>query len=215
MASFLQRLPKVAISILNWNGWQDTIECLESVRGLRYTNYLTIVVDNGSWNDSVERIRAWAKQALPDQAAFVEYTRETALSGGNPSSEAQLDAAESPNRLVLIRNEESLGFTGGNNVAIQYALKRRGAAGYVMYLNNDAALHPDCLTELVSADRRAGAGIVGAVTRNRATGKLGFAGEAETYAVVRLFFPASFAGPGICAMWRPTSTHPPGWTEQP
>ena len=39
-----QRLPKVAISILNWNGWQDTIKCLESVRGLRYTNYLTIVV---------------------------------------------------------------------------------------------------------------------------------------------------------------------------
>src|SRR5208337_3935714 len=91
--------PLVAISILNWNGWRDTLECLESVRRLHYPNYLTVVVDNGSRNDSVERIRAWAKEALPDQAAFLEYTCETALGGGNPSSEAQLDAAESPNRL--------------------------------------------------------------------------------------------------------------------
>jgi GT2 family glycosyltransferase len=178
------------ISILNWNGWQDTIECLESVRRLDYPNYLTVVVDNGSWDDSVARIRAWAKQALPVQAAFLEYTREGALGGGNPSSEAQLDAAESPSRLVLIRNEENLGFTGGNNVAIRYALERRGAADFVLFLNNDAVLEPACLTELVSADRRADAGVVGAVTRDRATGDLLFAGLDEKYPVARLFFPA-------------------------
>jgi hypothetical protein len=187
-----QRLPKVAINILNWNGWQDTIECLESVRRLDYPNYLTVVVDNGSWNDSVERIRAWATEALPDQAAYVEYTRETALGGGNPSSEAQLDVARSPNRLVLIRNEENLGFTGGNNVAIRYALGRRGAADFVLLLNNDAVLEPACLTELVSAGRRADAGVVGAVTRDRATGELLFAGLDEKYPVARMFFPALF-----------------------
>ncbi len=185
--------PRVAISILNWNGWQDTLECLESVRRLDYPNYLSVVVDNGSWDDSVARIRAWAKQALPVQAAFVEYTRETALGGGDPSAEAQLDAAESPNRLVLIRNQENLGFTGGNNVAIRYALGRRGAADYVLLLNNDAVLEPGCLTELVSADRRAAAGVVGAVTRDRATGKLLFAGCDEKYPVARLFFPALFS----------------------
>ena len=43
--------PLVAISILNWNGWRDTLECLESVRRLDYPNYLAIVVDNGSWDD--------------------------------------------------------------------------------------------------------------------------------------------------------------------
>ena len=26
----IQKWPKVAIIILNWNGWKDTIECLES-----------------------------------------------------------------------------------------------------------------------------------------------------------------------------------------
>jgi len=40
--------PKVSIIILNWNGLEDTIECLESLRKITYPNYEVIVVDNGS-----------------------------------------------------------------------------------------------------------------------------------------------------------------------
>jgi len=47
--------PKVAIIILNWNGWRDTIECLESLQHITYPNYQIIVVDNGSTNNSIER----------------------------------------------------------------------------------------------------------------------------------------------------------------
>jgi GT2 family glycosyltransferase len=187
-----QRLPKVAISILNWNRWRDTIECLESVRELRYTNYLTIVVDNGSWNDSAGRIAAWARERLGSGHVLAEYSRETALQGGEASTEQALGGVPSSSRLVVIRNQENLGFTGGNNVAIRYALERGGAADFVLFLNNDAVLEPACLTELVSAVRRANAGVVGAVTRDRATGELLFAGVDEKYPVARLFFPALF-----------------------
>ena len=40
--------PKVSIIILNWNGCEDTVECLESVYQIAYPNYDVIVVDNGS-----------------------------------------------------------------------------------------------------------------------------------------------------------------------
>jgi cellulose synthase/poly-beta-1,6-N-acetylglucosamine synthase-like glycosyltransferase len=40
--------PKVSIIILNWNGLEDTIECLESLKKITYLNYEVIVVDNGS-----------------------------------------------------------------------------------------------------------------------------------------------------------------------
>ena len=39
--------PKVFIIVLNWNGLQDTLECLESVYKLEYLNFEVIVVDNG------------------------------------------------------------------------------------------------------------------------------------------------------------------------
>jgi len=40
--------PKVSIIILNWNGLEDTIECLESLRKITYPNYEIIIVDNAS-----------------------------------------------------------------------------------------------------------------------------------------------------------------------
>jgi len=47
--------PKVSIIILNWNGWEDTIECLESLYQITYPNYDVIVVDNGSEDESVDK----------------------------------------------------------------------------------------------------------------------------------------------------------------
>ena len=49
--------PKVSIIILNWNGKEDTIECLESLRKLDYPNYDVIVVDNGSTDGSCEILK--------------------------------------------------------------------------------------------------------------------------------------------------------------
>jgi GT2 family glycosyltransferase len=48
--------PSVAIVVLNWNGWRDTLPCLESLAGLRYSNTWVIVVDNGSTDESAEVI---------------------------------------------------------------------------------------------------------------------------------------------------------------
>jgi len=52
---------KVYLIILNYNGWQDTIECLESVLRNDYTNYQVIVIDNNSPNNSMEYLRAWTE----------------------------------------------------------------------------------------------------------------------------------------------------------
>ena len=51
---------RVAVVVLNWNGWRDTVECLESVLRSDYPNYRVVVCDNGSTDDSVANIRAWA-----------------------------------------------------------------------------------------------------------------------------------------------------------
>lgn len=54
--------PKVYISVLNWNGAEKTIQCLQSLEQLDYPNYQVVVVDNASTDRSVEQIR----QAYPD-----------------------------------------------------------------------------------------------------------------------------------------------------
>jgi len=46
--------PKVNIVILNWNGKENTINCLESLKLTTYSNYKVIIVDNGSTDGSVK-----------------------------------------------------------------------------------------------------------------------------------------------------------------
>lgn len=50
--------PRVVIIILNWNNKSDTIECLDSMRDLAYTNYEIVVVDQNSTDGSREAIAA-------------------------------------------------------------------------------------------------------------------------------------------------------------
>jgi len=47
-------LPKVSLVIVNWNGLEDTIECLDSLRQITYPNYDVILVDNDSEGDDVK-----------------------------------------------------------------------------------------------------------------------------------------------------------------
>lgn len=50
--------PKVTVITLNWNGRDDTIECVASLERLNYPNYEIVVVDNGSTDGSVPALRA-------------------------------------------------------------------------------------------------------------------------------------------------------------
>jgi len=50
--------PKVAIIIVNWNGREDTLDCLRSLSHLTYQNYRIILVDNGSNDGSSAAVEA-------------------------------------------------------------------------------------------------------------------------------------------------------------
>ena len=70
--------PRVAVIILNWNGKDDTLECLASVQQIAYPNLETIVVDNGSRDDSVEAFR----QRFP-AISVIATSENLGYAGGN------------------------------------------------------------------------------------------------------------------------------------
>lgn len=47
---------KVIICIVNWNDYRKTIECLESLKQLKYENFRILLIDNGSVDGSIEKI---------------------------------------------------------------------------------------------------------------------------------------------------------------
>ena len=79
--------------VLNWNGWQDTLACLRSLAEQTAQPLHVCVVDNGSTNDSVERIRAF------------------------------LGEVSSATVFTLIENGANTGFAKGSNTGIHEALR--------------------------------------------------------------------------------------------
>ena len=154
-------MPKVAIIILNWNGWKDTVKCLESLYQINYPNYDVIVVDNGSEDNSVQKIREYCEGKIKAESTFfeynsnnkpiyvLEYTKEQAEIGGNFKRERYFSKLPSNRKLRLILNGKNYGFAGGNNVGIRYSLKAL-SPDYIMLLNNDTiAVDKEFLTKLV------------------------------------------------------------------
>jgi len=106
-------MPSINIILLNWNGIEDTVECLRSIEKLTYPNVTAIVVDNGSKDNQAKRIA----DSFPDA--------------------------------VVLPQKENLGFCGGCNVGIKYALDHE--ADYVMLLNNDTVVTPGLIEDLLGA----------------------------------------------------------------
>ena len=67
----------------------------------------------------------------------------------NASRDGSIEKLEGlfPNQITLLRNAANLGFSGGNNVGIKYALKQ--SADYIMLLNNDTKVGADFLKPLL------------------------------------------------------------------
>jgi GT2 family glycosyltransferase len=162
--------PDVCAVVVNWNGWADTIECLETLLRSTGVALQVVVCDNGSEDGSLDRIRAWADGRLPaagDPAGrlsalsspplpkplrYAEYDRAAAEAGGDAGGDAPL---------VLVRTGANLGFAGGCNVGMRFALARESHP-YVWLLNNDTVVRTDTLLHLVrEAERSPGAGMVG------------------------------------------------------
>src|SRR3990167_1012568 len=48
---------RVAVVMVNWNGWQDTLEAYESLKQSTFTDWEVICVDNASADDSVAMLQ--------------------------------------------------------------------------------------------------------------------------------------------------------------
>jgi GT2 family glycosyltransferase len=163
----------VYIVVLNWNGWRDTIECLESLFRLDYPSYTVIVCDNASTDNSLEWIQSWADGELPapcPNQRLAYLTNPPVLKPIECILYAEpfsgIGASLLGRSLVLIQNGSNRGFAAGCNVGIRYAMVHDNC-DFVWLLNNDTVVAKDALLKM--AERmlgEPGLGICGSVLMN-------------------------------------------------
>lgn len=49
-------MPKIGIVISNYNGWQDTLKCLDSLKEQTFQDFEVVLLDDASTNDSVQQL---------------------------------------------------------------------------------------------------------------------------------------------------------------
>lgn len=108
--------PFISIIILNWNGLNDTINCLNSLKKITYPNYEIIVVDNGSKNDECRKI----KEKYGDYAKFICNEKNIGFTGGNNVALKQI-IAENKNEYVLLLNNDTEVKENFLDIQIEYA----------------------------------------------------------------------------------------------
>ena len=153
----------VSIVILNWNGWRDTIECLESIYLNNYHNYNVIVVDNDSNDESINKIKEYCNGKIKIESSFFKYNQyNKPIEILEPEPDDNIlnkDNYESQSlRLFLIKNDRNVGFAEGNNIGIKYALDNLNP-DYVLLLNNDTVVDKGFLVEMLKvseSDNRIG-----------------------------------------------------------
>jgi len=122
---------KVYIVIVNYNKFNDTIECLESVLKSSYTDFQIFVVDNSSDSRPVQQLSKWVADnnyntvttAFPDLVFPLTpkpidhiVINEEDFTNSNEAFENKITIVKSTNR----------GFAAANNVVLSYLLKKSG-----------------------------------------------------------------------------------------
>jgi len=159
------RNPSVAVIIVNWNRWKDTIKCFKTVCGSNYTDYRVVICDNHSSDDSHERLQSFLKAGFSpiEKKRFSTIdlfdfkSRIDSFQIYGPHCTFPWSQSISPD-IVLLRTKINLGFAAGNNTAIIFA-KRWFAPNYYWILNNDTWVISDALPSMIDRmvnDRKAG-----------------------------------------------------------
>jgi len=155
--------PKVAIIILNWNSFEDTIDCLDSIDGLDYDNIEIIIVDNASKDESVEKIRYWCIQNRIRCHQFSYEPDDLKIESIIQTENDDDSSSKSVNKeLVLLELSRNTGFCLGNNIGMKQAAADK--AEFFLVLNNDTTVSPNFLKPMIQAAQQdENIGLVGGI----------------------------------------------------
>lgn len=69
----------VLFVVLNYNGWRETLTCMDAVLAQTYKQFQVLLIDNGSHDESVSRLEKYSKNP---NVTFVKHSKNLGFAGG-------------------------------------------------------------------------------------------------------------------------------------
>ena len=149
----------VSIILVNYKGWNDSIECIESLLKLSLKNFQIILVDNASPDDSIAHVCDWADGAIKATTKNGELSYLSQPHHPKPldfrlisTEDLAFNKKETriKEKLIIIKSKQNNGFSAGNNIGIDFALANSNPK-YIWLLNNDTVVPPLTLEYLLES----------------------------------------------------------------
>ena len=125
-------LPKIFVVILNFNGYENTKNCIESLKKVSNSNFKIIVVDNASTDNSVEKL----KKNYSDLQYIVSNKNNGYGAGMNAGAKFAL---ENKADLILLTNNDIIFTENFFKPLIDFILKKKNigiVSPKVIYLDD-------------------------------------------------------------------------------
>src|SRR5881396_206945 len=119
----------VGVVVVNWNGWRDTLACLESLARATPGPRSVVVVDNGSTDGSVDTLTSWAATRDGLRVVILAAGANRGFSAGNNLGLAHLARDSGITHFLLLNNDATVAPTFFAEMA--RALEQVPAAGLV------------------------------------------------------------------------------------
>lgn len=136
----------VNVIIVNYNCWEDTIECVESILQSSYSNFTIHIVDNNSSDNSILSIENYLAK---NNQEFISIDSSIFKKNLNVNS-----------KIILIKHDKNDGFSAGNNVVIK-KLITDNKEEFVWLINPDTVVEKEVMQDLVKLAKTNQKAIIG------------------------------------------------------
>ncbi len=128
---------KLAVIVLTWKDWQNTLKCLESIHQQDYNKFKVFIVDNHSNDETFNKINAWSKNKIKITDKLLKHKnkklkildlRKKKLNSNNLNKF----------KFIFVENKKNLGCGLGHNSGYKIALKHNFE--FIARIDNDMVL---------------------------------------------------------------------------
>ncbi len=131
----------VYIVLINYNGWEHTVECVDSIFRNSYQNFKIVIVDNNSTAD-----------LKIEQNFCNDFSKNMKIIFAEKGSLTDYNANDK--QILLIKNNSNDGFAAGCNCAFNY-IRKQDDYKYVWLLGSDNVIDKNALNNLIEYMKKA------------------------------------------------------------
>ncbi|MCM5663488.1 glycosyltransferase family 2 protein [Galbibacter mesophilus] len=142
--------PNVCVLIVNFCSWKNTIECIESLYNMEYSELTIFIIDNSPDEISVNNIVLWAENKID--------VKDTQFPGLMRNEKIPIEylvineddfSLDNLKDLNIVKAKENNGFAAANNILIN-KLVGQDKFDFCWLLNNDTVVSEECLHNLIN-----------------------------------------------------------------